>query len=294
MDHISSSTMNSYFKNGTEFYINRFEEPDEANKIMHFHDFLEICYVLDGSGCHVLGNRTHHVIKGDLFIVNHNIPHAFYHHKETSLITYNIMIKSKFFQDTFIDFNRFSRLSLSYLIGNISDECYLKENLRLAYAEQQIIEGIIEHIYKEYTDKNSGYLDMIHAYMTEFIIQLMRIAEQRENGKTEMSSFHIVNSVIAYLEEHYSQGLNLNELAKQSFYSKNYLCTLFKEGTGMTMSQFIQKERIKHACALLLESDYSLAEIGEIVGFSDYKAFYSTFKKEMNVSPNQYRKKLSD
>lgn len=57
----------------------------------------------------------------------------------------------------------------------------------------------------------------------------------------------------------------------------------------MTFRDYLQKVRIKKACELLEKTDKTIAEIANIVGYSDPAFFYQIFKKEMTVTPREYR-----
>lgn len=287
------STFNKYFPKGDEFIINYYEEKTLEDCVFHSHEFLELCYVHAGCGYHIVGDKKYAVMKGDLFIINHEIPHVFYREKEHRLMTYNMMFKPGFFDGMLLNFNDFSSLTLSYLFRNICDENYARQDLRLNAEEQLEFEPVIENIFREYSARQDGYINSIRAYMILLIIKMMRSVKSRaSNYKSPGNGSTMMNSVITYLQENYASHINLNELVLKSFYSKNYLCTLFKETTGTTISQYIQNLRIKEACRLLETSKEKIIDIATMVGFSDYKSFASCFKKIMGVMPKEYKKKV--
>lgn len=186
----------------------------------------------------------------------------------------------------------FGNIALSYLFRNICEENYARENLRLSPNEQFAFEAIIESTYKEYVQKQEGYMNIIRAYMIQLIVQIMRsVKSHLVNDNIIDKSSSMIHSVMNYLQQNYDHSFNLNELALKSFYSKNYLCTLFKETTGLTISQYVQNIRIKEACSLLKDTQDKIVDIASTVGFSDYKAFNICFKKIKGVTPKEYRKR---
>ena len=66
-----------YFKNSIPIYLNIAPAENRNTNFLHKHDFIEIAYVNSGTGTHVIGNEEYEVSKGDLFIINYDIPHVF-------------------------------------------------------------------------------------------------------------------------------------------------------------------------------------------------------------------------
>ena len=77
-------TGKSLFRENELVYVNRSDELKQFDGIMHKHDFIEIAYVILGKGLHVVGDHKFNTKKGDLFIVNYDIPHGFFHKSQLS------------------------------------------------------------------------------------------------------------------------------------------------------------------------------------------------------------------
>ena len=75
-----------------------------------------------------------------------------------------------------------------------------------------------------------------------------------------------------------------------SFFSRNYFCRLFKDATGMTVVEYIQKIRIQHACRLLKETNDTVLSISHQVGYEDIKFFTKLFKRYTGQNPSAFRK----
>ena len=288
---IRPSTLNHYFSKGDMFYMNRVEERPKEACILHSHEFVELCYVHSGCGIHLVGDKEYAATKGDLFIINHEIPHVFFKEGNNTLMTYNMMFKPAFFDGMLIHFNDFGSLALSYLFRNICEENPAQENIRLNTLEQNEFEPLMDQIFMEYSRKQEGYTQVIRAYMILLITKMMRCIKNRLLKDPQTSdNTCVIHEVIHHLQNNYSDAVSLNELAMKSFYSKNYLCTLFKEVTGTTISQYVQNLRVQKACVLLETTRYKISDIAHKAGFSDYKAFSTAFKKNTGLTPNIYRK----
>lgn len=99
-----------------------------------------------------------------------------------------------------------------------------------------------------------------------------------------------LEKVFAYITEHFAEGIYLENVAEAVEISPKYLSRVFKERTGVNLSEYISLVRITRAKELLLSTSKSVGEIGELVGFENRTTFFRTFKKLEGVSPNEYRK----
>ena len=98
------SELDDYFKNGDEFFMNLYDEHTREKCVFHAHAFIELCYVCQGCGYHVIDKKSYNVKKGDLFIIEQQLPHTFYHDESEELITYNVMFKPELFQKQYRQF----------------------------------------------------------------------------------------------------------------------------------------------------------------------------------------------
>lgn len=90
--------------------------------------------------------------------------------------------------------------------------------------------------------------------------------------------------------------ISLDQLANRYGYTKQYLSSLIKKISGQTFIELRTRKRMEQAKYLLASSDYSIAEICNLVGIRNLNSFYTKFKKQYHMMPNDYRKKsyLSD
>lgn len=97
--------------------------------------------------------------------------------------------------------------------------------------------------------------------------------------------------VMERLRENPAEPFSLNDLARQCPLSVSRLSHLFREQTGMTPGQFLERERITRAKQLLSVTSRSVAAIADELGFASPFYFTSRFKKYVGVSPREFRKK---
>lgn len=106
--------------------------------------------------------------------------------------------------------------------------------------------------------------------------------------KKRITSKPIAKS-IDYISEHLHTKITLENLAEHTKLNPSYLSRLFKQETGLTISEYIQNTRIETAKNMLIYSDYSSAEIASILSFSDQSYFTEVFKKHTGLTPKKYQ-----
>ncbi len=110
-------------------------------------------------------------------------------------------------------------------------------------------------------------------------------------NKSDVLMSEKVKIAIDYILRHLHYDISLKEIASNSGLSETYFSALFKKETGETVSEFIQRSRVKEAQSMIQYSEYSLLEIGQYLGFCSQSHFSKTFRKYTGMTPGQYRKK---
>ncbi|MEY8752340.1 response regulator transcription factor [Alkalicoccobacillus gibsonii] len=100
----------------------------------------------------------------------------------------------------------------------------------------------------------------------------------------------IIENIKRYIDKNYQQDLRASDVAEQHYISPNYFSMLFKQETGRSFSEYLNGLRINKASKLLLETSNKVFEIAEYVGYKEYKYFVQVFKKQVGVTPTEYRR----
>lgn len=110
----------------------------------------------------------------------------------------------------------------------------------------------------------------------------------RENFKENKNASKIQPSV-DYMAKHFKDPkLSMEAIARQSFMSQVYFRKLFREEYGISPKKYIIDLRIQYAVGLICTGYYSLKEVADLSGYTDYKYFSVEFKKTVGVSPSEY------
>lgn len=92
------------------------------------------------------------------------------------------------------------------------------------------------------------------------------------------------------LEKHYSDRERLEDGLSSLCISRNHLSELFRRKYGATPAKYVSSLRVAKASELLSGSDISIIDIALLCGFKSLSAFYDLFRKEMGMTPQEYRK----
>jgi AraC-like DNA-binding protein len=117
--------------------------------------------------------------------------------------------------------------------------------------------------------------------------QMIRVRSQRAASRVSEQ----VKKMMERIHQDYSNpNLSADELAQYVGLSTNYARKVFKEQTGMSISQYLDEYRFKQARDMLMKTDIPAYRIGELVGMTNTSYFYVKFKKYFGKTPDHYRK----
>lgn len=279
------------FRKKEKIYINRALEQIDPH--LHTHDFIEIAYVARGKGSHRIGNREYDVSRGDLFLINYNIPHEFRSLPgQPELVVYNCVFLPEFLDNSLVNCHDFGEITQHFLFRSLfPEEIENRADIKLLDRESKDIERLYEKMYREYQLQDRGYINLLRAYLIELLVKIFRLWQNDEKkiDQVEFQRRQLIDRAISYMEEHYSGNIKLDELATVALLSPGYFSTLFKKYTGMNVSEYIQKLRIEEACRLLQETQKKVIDIAGEIGYRDVKYFNKIFKRITGSTPSEYR-----
>ncbi len=126
--------------------------------------------------------------------------------------------------------------------------------------------------------------------ITSFTIGLYE--KYLQNHTSEESTFHIqiIEQIKKYIIENiHDSQLGVSTIAEYFDFSGDYLGRIFKRHTDTTLNSYITHIRLNQACRLLKNTQLSIAEIAQAVGYASTNYFCRTFKKMLDVTPGEFR-----
>jgi len=130
--------------------------------------------------------------------------------------------------------------------------------------------------------------DQIMNLQYNMVLDFTRRVERIRLGKHPSK---LVTDVANYIQHHLSDSITAEDIAKDLYLSRPYLSRKFIEEAGVSLTDFILKEKTEEAKRLLRYSDKSLTAIGSYLGFSSQSHFSRVFKKYAGITPSDYREK---
>ncbi|MEG1520236.1 MAG: response regulator [Clostridia bacterium] len=174
------------------------------------------------------------------------------------------------------------------ILTSYSDFDYAKTAIKLK-VEDYILKPVNEDKLKAVIEKISCKVE--EKNRTEQVAKVVTNAIQILNLEgIELNSIqsNYVSKALAIIKEHYAEKISIEKIADELEVSASYLSREFKRYTSNTFLEFLNKFRIQRAVELLSGGQLKVYEVGEKVGFFDYKHFYDIFKKYAGMSPSGY------
>ena len=183
------------------------------------------------------------------------------------------------------NFSQFSALSVTSPLINLSEDTEDLRKLRELLFECANIYNSPDDIDKLII---KGNIYRICAYLLKWLKDMQAL--KSENG--DMTSVASVEKALELIYQRYYEPITVDDAAIETGYGKSNFCKIFKHVTGYTFHTLLNMHRCENACGLLSESDVSVAEIAQMVGFSEAKTFCRVFKTVLGVTPGEYRKRI--
>lgn len=128
-------------------------------------------------------------------------------------------------------------------------------------------------------------VEEIEAYLVQFYDAIEKALGEPTEEKEELYG----TKIIEYLDKHYKEEINFEDLAKKVEISYSYMRKLVKELTGSSLNDYINKLRIEEAKWLLTQTDQSIVKIASSVGYHNVQSINRFFKKYEGVTPREFR-----
>ncbi|OUN36165.1 helix-turn-helix domain-containing protein [Lachnoclostridium sp. An76] len=123
---------------------------------------------------------------------------------------------------------------------------------------------------------------------------VLDFTSQVSNLKLHGNSSALAAAVAEYVRHHLSDPVSTEKIAEKLHFSRTWLSRKFHEETGIPLSDFIRIKKTEEAQRLLRYTDKSLREISVYLGYSSQSHFQTVFKKQLGVTPMQYRRNPPD
>lgn len=253
----------------------------------HMHEFVELVYILSGSGEQFIGEKKYNVRHGDLLYINFGQSHSFRTDSEFEFV--NILINPVFLSRELVNSENIEEifaLSLFEEFGSVHD--FTNQSVSFSGRELTMIDTAVKAMISEFDDKMVGYRSTLRGYVQIIFSMLLRNLSQKANAD-DGGILDLPLDIAAYIEENCFDKITLADIAGMSFYNPAYFGRLLKKHYGKTFSAYIKEKRMDKAAELLCDKGRIVDDVMSVVGYSDRKLFYKHFKETYGKTPKEYR-----
>ena len=152
------------------------------------------------------------------------------------------------------------------------------------------IMNAITTFYIQQAEKLEGYQSisaMFRQMFTDF-------SERTKRSRTLSSSSPVIKRMDKIILSHMEEKISPTIISKHLGMNCSYLCRLFRQETGQTISEHVNKLKVEEGKRLLKTTELSIAQIAVRLGFSSQNYFHTIFRRICGMSPGEYRKSLSN
>lgn len=252
----------------------------KRTKEMHFHQEIEIIYVLDGM-LEITCNENSDILHTDEFIlINSNVRHEYHADEDvllgSLLIDYTMLTEIFGGEQLFFWCNSVREKSESYE--------KMRYYIRQIFNYYQTVEG------QGILLKNSIYYQFLYLITTDFIVR--KGMSQYENLRGIRNER--LNEILNYLTMNYKESITLNNLAERLYLTHTYLSKYIKQNFGMSFLKLLNNIRLEHAVSDLIYTNKTVLKVALDNGFSNQAGFNQAFRGTYHMTPAEYREKLQE
>lgn len=283
----------------TDFFINRGicnvfpnGEQNIVQAKYHKHNFIEFIYVYRGQYIQFINGVKYVHNKGDMCILNTNVPHRDGPIHRTDFIIY-LCVEKKYFNKEQLAKDKLYK-EFVWLLSNQEERQNTNRDYICFRAKEDKLSEVIKAMAKEYHEKLPGYQNLIKGYMERVLYTLFTyyerefVSEQIE--KVENRIFLEIDTVMRRKVE----DITRYGLADLFYYSPDHINRIIKQNTGETYSAYIKQLRLEKARELLIEDKLSINEIIKRLGYNNKTYFYKIFVSKYNLTPKVYKERIID
>ncbi|WP_375443840.1 helix-turn-helix domain-containing protein [uncultured Fibrella sp.] len=250
----------------------------------HYHPELELVYFARGKGVRFIGDDISLYTEGDLFLIGESLPHTFvsYAEEATPLVEAFCIQFPKGMFDSFVECKLLMRLFQE-----------AKRGIAFPKPDEIVIEKIREAVLTTGTLALVSLIGLLdHLSNVPERAPILQPDYERQAVVADASTR--IRTAIDYINAHYQRPISLQEISGKCHFSPNAFCRWFKQNTGLTFVDYVNKVRLTHVCQLLTSTDLPISQIAAQAGFDNISTLNRLFQTRLGTSPGRYRVRSFD
>lgn len=269
----------------------------------HFHYFVEILYLTEGSILAECNEQSFFLSKGDMILFFPSSVHALYTVSDApfcyEVLKFDPAAFGSHALGSFGSIPDFSSLLFSgrKKVSASTEKSPANTSAGIYFPAETLtglpVSSIFHTCVVEAENKQYGFQSLLHTKILELLTYVLRI--WRQNGfdtdtlYTAAGQYDSIYSITAYIDAHLEENLKVNMLAARCGMSYSYFAKNFREVYGQSCKKYMESLRLSKAENLLLFTNLDLTYISQETGFSDCSHLIHAFRTKYGVTPHQYR-----
>ena len=250
----------------------------------HRHDFFEVLYLSKGSGFHIIDENKYEIKPHSMFFMSPGQAHKI--EFSSDIEGFIFIFTAEFYLINQSNQNRLIEFPFFFTIRQDNPPLLLNEQNNVLFLERLFKEGIAE-VQKE----DDCSIDLLRSILDLILTWSSTHFRKDENTINKGKGHLIVKKFFQLIEENFHKNLTISEYASKLAITPNHLTQTVTNLTGRTSSQMINAKQVLEIKRLLLHTNLGVSEIAGLLNFPDQSYFSKYFKREVGVSPLQYRTK---
>jgi AraC-like DNA-binding protein len=252
---------------------------------LHWHDEMEIDYIMNGSGYFRCENEVFQANVGDIIIIPAGAPHSVTQIEDLTL-EYGALVFSQNLLSEFCKSRAYIELLQPILLGRLKISTHISAKNKRHEEIKAAASSLILC-----AQKNSAASDLLIKSELLRIIWLLYESGEIHTSISEKAAYsEEIHDAVNTISESFLENLTIEQLAASAHMSKNGFMNKFKKEVGQSAMAYINFVRIKNACDILISTKKSTSEVAFESGFRNISNFNRQFLKYVGCSPREYRK----
>lgn len=246
----------------------------------HWHDSLELIYILNGNATVIIEGTTHKLVPGEFIVIDSNQIH------EARCTEIYMMVVLRIDDDL-----------IQKLMNN-------KRNFQIICSRAELTDELVspylaicdrlKELVPLYMKQPKGYriegqsigLDILYRLIRDFSIPLYK-DDLPEPSRNQLR----MKEIVSYIDRHYMEPISLDQIASEFGLNSDYFSRMFRQNIGIPFTQHVNHVRLTHIYHDICSTDEPIMEILDKHGFTNYKLFSKMFKEVYGDTPREIRRR---
>lgn len=263
-----------------DIHLDFFIDPGKTVINKHYHDWIEIVYLIRGDLQVQVNNQTKQLKENEFVVINPMSIHSTRCQNGNTAILLQIPVS---FLERFVPDIR----EYSFLVDLDSKDPRVLTKLAN-------IRSTLQDLWIAYLFQPEGYIFRCYSLIFEVIYILIHSFSKRvdqKEFKRNQKNLERIQKIIDYVKAHYREPITIAEIAGKVGLNEIYFSRFFKENMGITFLEYLNTVRLEKIYVDLLNTNLSIREIQEKHGFYNEKVFRRMFHEVYGCSPREARKR---